>query len=439
MSRIRSMLAGLITSESAGRLVRGRHELARRLRGEPHRVIFFHRVNDAWSALLAQRLGDLTAVYDLQLDLRLISTLPIDCVPDPQRLDDYAAYDAVRLAHAWGLEFDDRPVPDGATSHLADRIILSRPASLTQLQTATAAAWRGDLDRLAVLAHDAIDEQETGVRLAENQRELHRLGHYLGGMLWYQGEWFWGLDRLALLEQRLRDRIPGHRGLTLQDSLFNPLERRAAGSALPLDLEFYFSFRSPYSYLGAIKAVALADRLGLNLQLRPLLPMVSRGIPVPGHKLRYIIRDVARIARAEGIAFGPIRDPLGKGVENCLALFHYAEERGAGREFLLAAMRAIWCEGADLRSRATLDRLGKRCGLGPAATEGALADKRWRARVEANAATLAVLGLWGVPGFCLRNVEGQPLSVAWGQDRLWAIERAALGVDVAMPPPRLVQ
>lgn len=442
MSRAKSLLASALISPFTRNLARGRHELQRRLLRKPHRVVFYHRITDAWSWLLAQVLPRLLEQYDIELQICLVSALPIDCVSDPQRLDDYAAYDAMRLARAWRLQFPDGAAPPAAElAHLAERVVLAQSQSLQRLLQVTAAAWQADRDTLATMAQGegAVDETEATRQLTAAYHQLVRQGHYLGGMLHYQGEWFWGLDRLPLLEQRLRARGLNGRGAMLSDRLYRPIEHAAAGIAHPLDLEFYFSFRSPYSYLGACRVVELADRLGLNLQLRPLLPMVMRGIPVPQRKLKYIITDVARIAAADNIPFGPVRDPLGRGVERCLAVFDAADRQGRGREFMLAAMRAIWCKAADLTRGRSLEKLAAAAGLDAAAVRQALRSNSWRARVEANAAALAVLGMWGVPGMCLRGPDDRAVTVAWGQDRLWVIERAALGIDVAMPPPRLVQ
>ncbi|MDH3587937.1 MAG: DsbA family protein [Gammaproteobacteria bacterium] len=442
MSRIRSVMASLLISPVTNRMMRRWHETKRRLLRRPYRVVFYHRVADAWSLLLAQVLRRLLDEYDVELEIRLVSALPVDCVSDPQRLDRYAAYDSMRLARAWGLNFTDgAQVPSQSLTQLAERVILAQPGSLERLVAVTTAAWVSDNEALLKMErdHGAVDEPTATRMLAENFRDLDRNRHYLGGMLRFHGEWFWGLDRLYLLEQRLRDYGLNRTEQTLSSRLFRPIERNMTGSALPLDLEFYFSFRSPYSYLGAVRVVELADRLGLNLVLRPVLPMVTRGIPVPMRKLRYIARDVARTARHDGIPFGPLRDPLGKGVERCLAVFHLANANEIGRKFMLAAMRAIWCEAADLTRDSTLCRLGIAVGLSKTQVDEALVSGNWRAQVETNAAALAVLGLWGVPGMCLRGPDDRPVSVAWGQDRLWVIERAALGVDVAMPPPRLVQ
>ncbi|NNF61396.1 MAG: 2-hydroxychromene-2-carboxylate dehydrogenase [Gammaproteobacteria bacterium] len=437
-----SLLASVLVSPLTRRSISGWHEARRRFRRRPHRIVFYHRVTDAWSWLLAQLLPRVLQQYEVELETQLVAALPIDCVSDPQRLDNYSAYDAMRLARAWQLRFPDAATPPAADlAHLAGRVILAQPQSLSRLLQATAAAWDGDSQQLAAMARDdgAADEQTTAALLGLASTQLARQGHYLGAMLYFQGEWFWGLDRLGLLEQRLAARGLRRNEEPPVSEQFQPIERQAAGMAQALDLEFYFSFRSPYSWLGACRVVELADRLGLNLQLRPLLPMVMRGIPVPRRKLRYIITDVARIARRDNIPFGPVRDPLGKGVERALAVFDAANRRDRGRDFMLAAMRAIWCQAADLTSTRTLNRLAAVAGLDAAEVEQALQSNSWRAGVEANAAALAVLGIWGVPAMCLRDPDARAATIAWGQDRMWAIERAALGIDVAMPPPRLVQ
>ena len=43
----------------------------------------------------------------------------------------------------------------------------------------------------------AAEQREAG------RREREALGHYLGGTLYYAGEWYWGIDRLPYLEERL--------------------------------------------------------------------------------------------------------------------------------------------------------------------------------------------------------------------------------------------
>src|SRR5690606_7291870 len=61
-----------------------------------------------------------------------------------------------------------------------------------------------------------VDDPTVRRRLAFNTGRVHAMGHYQGGMLRYEGEWYWGLDRLPLLVARLRDE-----GLELPDELAN--------------------------------------------------------------------------------------------------------------------------------------------------------------------------------------------------------------------------
>ena len=55
------------------------------------------------------------------------------------------------------------------------------------------------------------------------------------------------------------------------------------------------------------------------------LPMVTRGMPLPNVKRMYIVRDAKREADRLGIPFGEICDPLGTGVDNCIAIAHWAD------------------------------------------------------------------------------------------------------------------
>jgi 2-hydroxychromene-2-carboxylate isomerase len=56
--------------------------------------------------------------------------------------------------------------------------------------------------------------------------------------------------------------------------------------------------------------------------------MVMRGVKVPKVKRLYIVHDVKREADRYVIAFGKITDPLGMGVERCMALLPYANKMG---------------------------------------------------------------------------------------------------------------
>ena len=165
-------------------------------------------------------------------------------------------------------------------------------------------------------------------------------------------------------------------------------------------LEFYPSLRSPYTYIAMERVYALARRYPVELVLRPVLPMVMRGLPVPRTKQLYIALDTKREAEDAGLAFGRVCDPVGRPVERAFSLYPWARERGRAAELLLSFARAAFAEGIDTGSDAGLRFVVERAGLDWDEARERLATDAWRDELEANREALFALGLWGVPSFC---------------------------------------
>ena len=183
-------------------------------------------------------------------------------------------------------------------------------------------------------------------------------------------------------------------------------------------VDFFFSFRSPYSYLAAPRAFALADRFDAEIVFRGVIPMAMRGQAVPVAKRLHTLRDTKREADRLGMPFGRVHDPIGDGALRCLLISEHAADEGLVRDFVLDASRAIWSQAADVASDDALRPLCERVGLRWDACAAALQDPALRARVDANTQRLAGLGHWGVPLFAL---DGE---LFWGQDRIEDVELA---------------
>jgi 2-hydroxychromene-2-carboxylate isomerase len=181
-------------------------------------------------------------------------------------------------------------------------------------------------------------------------------------------------------------------------------------------VDFFFSFRSPYSYLAAPRAFALGERFDIDLAFHGVIPMAMRGQSVPRAKRLHTLRDVKREARRLGMPFGPVHDPLGEGAMRCLLISEHAIDVGRAREFVLAASRAIWSEAVDVAREDGLRPICEQAGLSWASCCEALHDRELRARVEANTAQLGELGHWGVPVFVFAR------ELFWGQDRIEDLE-----------------
>ncbi|OYY65906.1 MAG: hypothetical protein B7Y49_04445 [Sphingomonas sp. 28-62-11] len=422
MSALRRLVTAGLTSDGLRNVRRARHRLVRRMGNGTMVADFFFQVDDPYGSVSLPFLAALAERLRLTLRLHLVPAPDAAAAPEIDRLADYGRRDARMLAQTLGLE----PIGSGHPT----------PAQITRAQAIAAAALASEkpVDVLIAVAracladnadqaldalarkYGAIDEAATAARVAQGASIRQKLGHYLGSTTHFEGEFYWGVDRLHYLEARLRAEQP-----TGEASLCPILDLRSlpvgvAGIAKPR-LDFYLSFRSPYTMVAAERIGALAEAYGADLRLKFVLPMVMRGLPVPGAKRMYITLDTKREAARNGIAFGKIVDPVGLGVERGLAVLHHAIARGRGLEFARSFLRAAFAEGTDMTTDAGLLPIAARAGIDADTVRTALADPSWRDVAEANRADLFALGLWGVPSF---QVDDRP---GWlGQDRLWRIE-----------------
>jgi 2-hydroxychromene-2-carboxylate isomerase len=161
----------------------------------------------------------------------------------------------------------------------------------------------------------------------------------------------------------------------------------------------------------------IADAFGLDLNIRPVLPMVMRGMQVPKAKLRYIAGDVIREAEQFDTTFCKFNRPLGVAAERCLATVIYALGEKKERDFLRNAGDAIWAQGVDVASDKGLRKITGRTGLFWPDVKAAIDSDDWRQMVDENRASMMASGCWGVPTLRLGDFT------VWGQDRLWLLVR----------------
>lgn len=367
---VTSRAANWWTSESALNKRRRDAEAARRKAGASHVVDVFIDPADPYSHLLLQLLPAFAARYAVELAWWRVGPPDDSAAPDRPRLARWSVCDAALLAAHTGLSPDP----------------LALPAALD------------------------------GADVAAGNAHRTACGHYLGGVLHYGGECYWGIDRLHYLEARLA-------ALRLRRDesdapLYAPPPDLAGRVATPSreTIHWYLSFRSPYTWLSAPRIAALAEAHGAKLELRFVLPMVMRSLPVPKEKRRYITLDTAREARRLGIPFGKVADPVGRPVERGYSLLPWAREQGRGLEFTTAFLRAVWSQGVDAGSDSGMKRIVTAAGLPWREAQAIIGNDDWRAEAEANRSELLNLGLWGVPSFRVGD------EAVWGQDRIWAVD-----------------
>lgn len=433
-------VTSLITSPSLRRGKRSLAALKRRMTGAPAQVHYFHQADDPYSHLMLQALPALLANYDIKLMLHVAPVPTEAAAPDRVRLEAWSRRDAALLAKNLGLHYvDPEQQPQADLVVRADQAMVAAfsaetdsGAKLVAALAISDALWRGDGAALTKLA---VTNQASAVAAIEAGAALRqKLGHYLGGTLYFEGEWYWGIDRLNYLESRLSS--AGLARHTTQ-KLIAPVPRVTCNhqptNGVHPDLHFFLSFRSPYTYIAVPRAIQLAEHYGANLQLRFVLPMAMRGLPVPMEKRLYITRDTKREAESLGLRFGHIADPLGAPTERGLAVLHHAIQAGKGPEFALSFLQGVFADGIDAGSDKGLQKIAGRAGVDAALVNAALADASWREVAEANRAEMFSEGLWGVPSF---RVDERPAH--WGQDRMWLIEQDLIEATAALADSRSV-
>src|SRR6185369_15911635 len=410
-STIAPRVAGMITSTRTRDLRRRAVELRRYLGGGRHRVHYFHQVDDPYSHLAAQLLEPFLERYDVELDVHLVGPPADAAAPDRERLVEYSRVDASRVAAERGLVFRDPGAqPADALVMLATRLLATAPSP-----RAFAA--------LAPKVGEALWDHDDESVLAAGEQLRTSLGHYLGAVFCYGGESYWGVDRLGYLENRLvglgaaRDA----NALLLAPRIDVTGDTIGAGGAA-MTLEYFVSLRSPYSYISMPRTYALAARTGVELKLRPVLPMVMRGLAVPAAKRWYITLDSKREADSIGVPFGRIADPVGRPVERAFSLYPYAASKGRAAEYLHSFCRAAFAEGVATGTDEGLRHVIEGAGL-PWADAMRHADQDgWRAELETNREEMLAMGLWGVPSYRLRGPAGHADFCTWGQDRIHQVE-----------------
>jgi 2-hydroxychromene-2-carboxylate isomerase len=184
-------------------------------------------------------------------------------------------------------------------------------------------------------------------------------------------------------------------------------------------VEFFYDYLSPFSYLADTQLPAIARRTGAEIVYRPILLgaiMKATGnsgpLPIQG-KAGYNVADFQRWAKRYGVPaqFSP-HFPF-----NTIRLLRAAiaaQRHGRFADFHSTAFRAIWEHGQDLSKEEALRQLLSDVGIDPALIEG----DDIKTQLRANADEAVSRGAFGAPTF---YVNGE---MFWGNDRLDFVEEA---------------
>jgi 2-hydroxychromene-2-carboxylate isomerase len=198
-------------------------------------------------------------------------------------------------------------------------------------------------------------------------------------------------------------------------------KRPAEKAQMDKQIEFFYDYLSPFSYLADTQLPAIVRRTGGEIVYRPILLgaiMKATGnsgpLPIQG-KAGSNVADFQRWAKRYGVPaqFSP-HFPFN--TIRVLRAAIAAQIHGRFPAFHSAAFRAIWEQGQDLSKEEALRRLLDGAEIDPALIEGDDIKSRLRANVDEAVGR----GAFGAPTFFVNG------EMWWGNDRLDFVEEALM-------------
>jgi len=396
--------------------------------GRPHEVIYFHSVSDPYSYLVLQKLESLKTTYNINLNFVLVGEPPPLATPEPEFYKIYSLIDAKRIAPFYNTKPPKIEVmPNHKEVKQIEQILTNTPNDMLLPKSMDLAhqLWQGDLKDLEKQVKEfGTSEDIASQVIKEGDIQRQQKKHYLGAVFHYEGENYWGLDRLYHLENRLTKL-----GLQISNSPFistrsyvSPKEKVKKEGFV---LEFYPSLNSPYTYISFNRVKKLTEKYSIKLKIKPVLPMLMRNMKIPGSKGAYILNDASREGKEVGVKFNKILTPIGKPAERAYSLFMWVNDQDKGFEYLHRLMVASFHDGKNIYKINFLNKLIQELGLNWEEAEIHLDNDRWRHLLEKNRLDMYDSSIWGVPAFKLISQNAEDFSI-WGQDRLWLLENEIL-------------
>jgi len=193
-------------------------------------------------------------------------------------------------------------------------------------------------------------------------------------------------------------------------------------------VEYYFAPQSPWAYLGHARLIALAQRHGARIELKPVdlgkVFSVSGGLPLakrPVQRQAYRLVELKRWSEHLGIPLNPQPKHFPVSGDAAAKLILAAKLANGGEAALSltgAVMRALWAQERNIADGDTLVALANECGLDGQALLQSSHTASVQADYERCTSEAIAANVFGSPWYV---VDGEGY---WGQDRLDFVERA---------------
>jgi 2-hydroxychromene-2-carboxylate isomerase len=190
------------------------------------------------------------------------------------------------------------------------------------------------------------------------------------------------------------------------------------------NLEFFFDYGSPYSYLASTQVEALARRAGAELKWRPFLlgaVFKATGNISPAanaYKARYMYKDLVDWTRRYELPDFVLPDgfPASSLLADRLGLV--AQERGMLPAFTQALYREVFAKGKDVSDVAVLRGVLAGTGMPTDESLARAEAPEIKQRLRDNTEDAVTRGAFGAPTFFIGE------DMYFGNDRMMLVEKA---------------
>ena len=190
-------------------------------------------------------------------------------------------------------------------------------------------------------------------------------------------------------------------------------------------VDFYFDFSSPYSYLASESIDALAKRHQHTVNWIPMMLGVifkatGSAALTEQHPWRasYAVMDFQRSAEMAGLPFRyPSRFPQASHNAARVLLWLQQTAPSKAKPFALAVFRNLFVHDGDIQDAANLAAIGRTLEIDEAALRASIQDPAVKQRLVANNEAATSRQVFGAPTFFVGTEQ------FWGHDRMPQLER----------------
>ncbi|MDC0453638.1 DsbA family protein [Gammaproteobacteria bacterium] len=424
-AKIRNKFMNNASSYEIFKSVRINAEIERQEENRLHEVLYFHKVDDPYSHLTIQFIEKLKSSYDISVKSILVGEEDPETVHETSLYSNYCLEDAKRIAPFYDIAFPAKSYPLKETIYKANSILseISENKFSEIAIKVSFALWSDDLETINNLyLVTSASEAKVAKKILLGNKLRNNKGYYFGSAFYYEKELYWGVDRLAYLEERLTE-------LGLKRSLdVNPIcslrlkTSEILNSSKKVNLTYFPSLNSPYTHISTQRVKEMANNPSVNLITKPVLPMLMRGMTIPTYKGKYIISDAAREGRKYNHEIKSIYSPIGSPARKAYSLFPSIDKAGKGFEYITELLNASFQDGINIGDDDFLQNLVCKLGLEWDEIKKTFKSNSWKNDLDSNLQEMYEGNCWGVPSFKITNEDGSDPFYAWGQDRMWLIK-----------------